>query len=105
MDGKDEFADDDSEDSATTESSASKRARLDSVVTRPVEPPSRRGNGNNRAYRVASWLQGRNVPAMRGNANRTRYSWRGRGGNHRARAGGPSRRGGWRGPRAYRGRW
>jgi hypothetical protein len=88
IDGKDECADDGPEGSVSSESSTSKRARLDSVVTRPVEPPSRRGNGNNRAYRVASWLQGRNAPAMRGSAGRTRYSWRGHGGNHRARAGG-----------------
>ncbi len=105
IDGNDEHTDDGSEVSASTESSASKRARLDSVVTRPVEPPARRGNGNNRAYRVASWLQGRNAPAIRGSANRASYSWRGRGGNHRARASGPARRGGWRGPWAYRGRW
>jgi hypothetical protein len=74
IDGKDELADDGSEGSVTTESSASKRARLDSVVTRPVEPPTRHGNSNNRAYRVASWLQGRNAPAMRGSANRARYN-------------------------------
>jgi hypothetical protein len=93
--------------SASTESSASKRSRLDSVVTRPMEPPARRGSGSSRAYRVASWLQGRNAPAAatRGSVNRASYGWRGRGSNHRARAGGPSRRGGWKGPWAYRGRW
>ncbi len=105
IDGKDKCADDGTEGSVSSESSTSKRARLDSVVTRPAEPPSRRGNGNNRAYRVASWLQGRNAPATRGSAGRIRYSWRGHGGNHRARAGGQTWRGGWRGPRAYRGRW
>jgi hypothetical protein len=105
IDGKDEGTDDGPEGSVSTESSSSKRPRLDSVVTRPVDPPSRRRNGNNRAYKVASWLQGRNAPTMRGSAGRARYSWRGHGGNYRSRTGGPSWRGRWRGPRAYRGRW
>jgi hypothetical protein len=105
IDGKDEGADDGPEGSVSTESSSSKQARLDSVVTRPVDLSSRRGNGNNRAYRVASWLQGRNAPTVRGSAGCARYSWKGHGGNYRPRTGGPSWRGRWRGPRAYRGRW
>jgi hypothetical protein len=105
IDGKDEEADEGGEGSVSSENSTSKRARLDSVVTRPAEPPTRRGNGNHRAYRIASWLQGRNAPATRGSSSHNRNSWRGHGGNLRARAGGQSWRGGRRGPKAYRGRW
>jgi hypothetical protein len=105
INGKDEGEDDRPDGSVTSENSSNKRARLDSVVKRPVEPPARRGNGNHRAYRMASWLQGRNVPMMRGSAGRARNNWRGHGGNYRARASGVQWRGRWRGQRAYRGRW
>jgi hypothetical protein len=100
IDGKDEAGED---GSVTTESSSSKRARLDSVVTRPMAPPARQGNCNNRAYRMASWLQGRNAPPMKGGVFRAKNNWRGHGGNYGARASSLQWRG--RGHRAYRGRW
>jgi hypothetical protein len=105
IDGKDEAGDDGPDGSVTTESSSTKRARLDSVATKPVGPPARQGNGNNRAYRMVSWLQGRNAPPMRGNAGRAKNNWRGHGGNYRVRASGLQWRGRGRGHRAYRGQW
>ncbi len=100
IDGKDEGEDDGPDGSVTPESSSTKRERFDKVVTRPVDPPARRGNGNNRAYRMASWLQGRNAPTPRGSASRAKNNRRGHGCNYRARASGLQWRGRGRGQRA-----
>ncbi len=89
---------------STETSSSTKRARLDSVVTRPPAPSVRPGDGRNQPHKMASWLLGKNAPPGKGYSERTRTGWRGRSGFHGAGSGAKARGWQWRG-RAHRGRW